>query len=141
MAARTWLTLSWRDRALLAEAMALVASASLAVAILPFKRVAAIAAGAPGKDDAPPRSVRRIRWAVDAAARRSPWRALCIEQGLAAQAMLRRRGYKAALHYGVKRDAEGELAAHVWVRSGPLDVVGCENADDYRLLAVFGAES
>jgi hypothetical protein len=33
------------------------------------------------------------------------------------------------------------LKAHVWIKSGPLDVVGCEIADDYALLARFPDEA
>jgi len=69
-----------------------------------------------------------------------PWRAKCIEQGFAAQWMLRRRAVPAVLHYGVaKRD--GALAAHVWVRSGANDVIGCENSNEFSEVAQFPPRS
>jgi len=77
-----------------------------------------------------------LRRAVLAWARRLPWRALCFEQGLAAFVLLRGRGLDATLHYGAATIG-GELKAHVWVTSGPTDVVGCENQEDYGLLARF----
>ena len=73
-----------------------------------------------------------------ASARRVPWRAKCIEQGFAAHWMLRRRAVNAVLHYGVaKRD--GRLLAHVWVRAGSNDVIGCENSSEFAEVAQFPA--
>jgi hypothetical protein len=40
------------------------------------------------------------------------------------------------LYYGAAT-IEGELKAHVWVKSGERDVVGCEVADEYAQLARF----
>ena len=77
-----------------------------------------------------------IRRALDAWDRRLPWRTMCFEQGLAAQWMLRRRGLAAILHYGATKSGP-DLKAHVWVTSGDTEVVGCENKDDYALLARF----
>ena len=72
--------------------------------------------------------------------RRVPWRALCFEQGLAAQIMLRRRGIASTLYYGAAPDKAEGLSAHVWVRDGAIDVVGCELAPHYGVLAVFPPE-
>ncbi len=68
-----------------------------------------------------------------------PWRTMCFEQGLAAHWMLRRRKRPSTLYYGAAT-FDGELKAHVWVKSGDRDVVGCENADEYALLARFPDE-
>ena len=81
---------------------------------------------------------RQVRWAIVTAARRVPWRALCIQQGLAAQFMLRRRGIPSVLYYGAAL-REGDLKAHVWVRDGTIDVIGGEAASRYALLARFPA--
>jgi hypothetical protein len=80
-----------------------------------------------------------IRRFIAAWSRRLPWRTMCFEQGLAAHWMLRRRGLASTLYYGAAT-IDGELKAHVWVKSGERDVVGCEIADDYALLARFPDE-
>src|SRR4051794_24590407 len=95
--------LTARDWLLAGEALASLVWASLAIAFLPFRKVAGMASTAPSRpvtslDTGLP---RRIRWAVDAWARRVPWRAVCFQRGLAAHRMLRRRGYGSILHYGV----------------------------------------
>ena len=123
--------------ALLAEAGAAILAASLAVRLAEFraiaKRLDQPAAGRPAADGETAYWVRR---AVLAYGRRLPWRAKCFEQGLAAAWMLRRRGMAYALHYGAATQ-DGRLAAHVWVTSGPTAVVGCENREEFSLLATF----
>jgi hypothetical protein len=136
--------LSWPDRALLVESFAWLAIASLAIAVLPFPSISAIAsrgtrlisAAAGARQDL----VSRIRWAVGAASARVPWRAVCFQQGLAAHLMLRRRGIDSVLYYGAAHTPDSALSAHVWVRAGDLDVVGCELASQYALLATFPSE-
>jgi hypothetical protein len=124
---------------LLIEALLALGLASALIAILPFRLVARLAAGG-GARTYPPASsseaqlIARVAraWAV-----RVPWRAVCFQQGLAALFMLRRRRLAATLFYGAAHSADAALVAHVWVRSVAVDVIGCETAGDYRLLAAF----
>lgn len=113
--------------------------ASLLIALLPFRRIAALAARGHQGPAAQGGQARRIAGTIEAWASRVPWRAVCFQQGLAAQLMLRRRGLAAALHYGAARDDAGRLVAHVWVRSGEVDVIGCDGAERFGVLAVFPA--
>lgn len=121
---------------MLAEALVALVLASLLIRLLRFRRVAGIAARGRQGTPASAAQAQAIARAVAAWGRRVPWRAVCFQQGLAAQLMLRRRGLAARLHYGATRD-EGRLVAHVWVRSGETDVIGCERLDRYGLLATF----
>jgi len=122
---------------MLAEALAALVLASLAIALLPFRRVAA-AASAPRRGPArtDPETVRRARSAVTGWARRVPWRAVCFQKGLALHWMLRRRGIASTLLYGARRDGEG-LAAHVWVDVEGETVIGGEVAPVFGCLARF----
>lgn len=122
---------------LAAEALGVLALASLLIAFLPFRQVARFAARGKQGRAASPTEAKRIARVVGGLARRVPWRAVCFQQGLAAQLMLRRRGLAARLHYGARRDDTGTLVAHVWVRSGDTDVIGCDGAERYGLLAMF----
>ena len=130
-------TLSPHEIALLAEATAMLGLASLAIACVPFRRVATLArAPQTPPAGAEPHTIRPVRWAVAAMARRVPWRAKCLEQAFAAQWMLRRRAVAAVIHYGVARSGD-ELKAHAWVRAGGTDVIGCENSGDFAEVARF----
>jgi hypothetical protein len=63
---------------------------------------------------------------------------LCIEQGLAAQRMLRRGGRDALLHYGARQNpASGRLEAHVWVSVDERTVIGGEEAPGFAAVAAY----
>jgi hypothetical protein len=128
-----------RERqSLLIEAAVELALASAAVAFLPFRR--AIARGSTRLGEAGDRAVtvETLVWAVEAAARRLPWRTVCIEQGLAAQRMLRRRGIDARLHYGARTDhSASRLEAHVWVTVDGVPVIGGAEAARFAAIATY----
>ena len=132
-----WVRLGKRHRPLLAEAVLAVAVASASVRFRPFKT--AISMGSLPLTDRPPSGdiTDDVRWAVETAARNVPWRAMCIQQGLALQWMLRRRGVDARLHYGIAKDEGGELQAHVWVAAGGAVVIGGAEAPRFKCVATY----
>ena len=138
---RKFWRLSWQDRLLLVEAILYLAAAGLSIALLRFRHIGVLAARPTRRPQPPPkaclRKVRRIRWAIVAVAGRVPWRALCFQQALAAQLMLRRRGVPSVLYYGAAQDDRSGLLTHVWVRHGDVDVVGGEIANNFAVLATF----
>jgi Transglutaminase-like superfamily len=141
---RKFWQLPWQDRPLLLEAILWLAIAGVAIAVLPFRHVGSLAAGPIRRRKFPLQArattVRRIRWAIITTAARVPWRALCFQQGLAAQLMLRRRGIPSVLYYGSAQDERRGLHAHVWVRDGDVDVIGGEIAHRFAILAAFPSE-
>jgi hypothetical protein len=125
------------DAPMLAEALAALTLASLAIALLPFRRVAAAAsARGPKAARTDPEAVRRARSAVTGWSRRVPWRTVCFQKGLAVHWMLRRRGVPSVLLYGARRDGDG-LAAHVWVDVEGETVIGGDEAPNFACLARF----
>jgi len=138
-AIQRWNRLAPSRRAMLVESAAALCAASVAVKILPFSwaiRLGARPTG-PTYSNRPTEVMSNVRWAIDAAERRLPWNAVCIQRGLATQWMLRRRGIDARLHYGLARDAESALTAHVWVDASGKTVIGGEEAGDYVRVATF----
>lgn len=123
-------------RGLLLRAGLVLSLASAAVALLPFRR--AIRFGSIDRDPARLDRTEDIVWAVEAIARRVPWRAKCIEQGLAVQRLLRRSGVDARLHYGARHHPRtGKLEAHVWVTSGGKTIIGGEEAGGFAEVACY----
>jgi hypothetical protein len=123
------------------EAIGLLLLARLALTFASFERIAQWAsvdfrppAPAPGERD---RIRRGVRSAVTRSARHVPWKAVCFDEGLAAQHMLRRRGIASDLYFGVERKPDGHLGAHVWVRDGEIDIVGGEGAKRFKPLVHF----
>ena len=138
-AIQRWNGLAPSRRALLIESAAALFAASLAVKALPFKWAIRLSSR-PIVFPHPNLSaevVSNVRWAIDAAARRLPWNAVCIQRGLAAQWMLRRRGIDARLHYGLAKDGVSALRAHVWVDAAGETIIGDEEAVDYVRVATF----
>ena len=84
---------------------------------------------------AKPAEPTAIAQAVRRAAAAMPFRAMCLEQGLACQAMLRARGIDARLNYGAA--VVDRLEAHVWVTVGEQVVIGGEEAARFRSVARF----
>jgi hypothetical protein len=129
------------DLPLAAEAAGWLFLAWLMAGLLPVRRLAHSMLRAPspaqGYDEAA--TIARVRWAVQAASRRVPWRSACLHQAIAAQRMLCRRGIAVELVFGVARDDAGRLQAHAWAKAGEITVVGGEVADRFSRLATFRA--
>jgi len=125
-----------RDNALLAEAVVALVAGWAAVRFLPFRTAVRIASVELGHRAERP-DVERVSRAVAVSAKRVPWRAVCFQQGLALQWMLRRRGVDARLQYGVGYDPSSDLQAHVWVTVGDEIVMGREEASAYKSVATY----
>jgi len=128
-----------RRQYLLAESLVALAVASAAVRFLPFRRAVGIGSrrlSGPVPSDHS-EILRDARWSIEAAATAVPWRAVCLQKGLALQWMLRRRGIDALLHYGIAKEIPGQLEAHVWVTVDQRFVIGGEIADRFRSVATF----
>lgn len=132
--------LSWGQRALFLEAAVTMSLVAAAVRLLPFRVLMRLAEWPLGRQRPGPareKLLRRVRWAVLVASRRTPWDAVCLHQSLTAQILLRRRGVPSVLYYGAHPgDADG-MKAHAWVKSDGYDVVGGEVAAQYAVLATF----
>jgi hypothetical protein len=124
---------------LAAEAVLFLALAALTLKAASFVAVARWAGGTPrsGELGEHPAQARRVAWAVEAAARRVPWRTACFAEALACHAMLRRRGLASRLYYGARSGGAQPPVAHVWVMSGETALVGARAAGQVALLATF----
>ena len=81
-------------------------------------------------------SAGRVAWAVNAVARRLPVRTSCLVDAIAADAMLRRRGFASAFRVGVRRPDRRPLDAHAWVEcEGEVVVGGVDELAAYAILA------
>ena len=86
-------------------------------------------------------TVQLIGWAV-----RSPtilpWKPVCLPQAMAAKWMLDRRHIGSTMCIGVRKaieKADREVDLHAWLRVGNQTITGGEVADQFQLLARFGA--
>ena len=65
-----------------------------------------------------------------------PWRSSCLVLAFAGAMMLRRRDVPYILYLGARMGDE-RLAAHAWLRSGPVMVAGGDGERDYAVVGTF----
>ncbi len=116
--------------------------ARIGIRTLPFGALGRFlgARGESPMDDVPSAagSLRRVAWALAAASAVAPWRCACLEQAIAAKAMLSMRGIPNTLYLGVARGRDGSgVSAHAWVRSGTTHVTGGRDVGPYAVVATF----
>ena len=130
-----WRSLSGQRRRLLAEAFVMLCLARAALVFLPMRQVFRWLEQ-PSQDGGTSvssatdtsRTTESIRWAVLTTARYGPFSFVCFPQALAAHAMLRRRGVRSVMHYGVRRAADRTLRAHTWLEVDHHMLLGGETA-------------
>jgi hypothetical protein len=115
------------DWGLFARAYPLVWAIRIALWLVSFQKLyswtKAARKGKIGDQPLDSKSVYKIVWAVEAAARRVP-KATCLTQALATQIMLGRRGHQTTLQLGVKKDPNGRFDAHAWIERNGLILIG-----------------
>jgi hypothetical protein len=138
-----------RRRGLLAEAVAYLFAARLALIFIPFPRLArrlgtfvppAEARAAQGQTETTPEQAQLaedIGWAVTRAARYVPFKAVCLPQAMAARVMLKRRGVGSVMHFGAAKGTEKPLDAHAWLDAAGVEVTGYPVARNFAEIACF----
>ena len=118
--------------------------ASLAITILPFKRIAPLL-GRLHDTEKPSHVATRaqetralqIGRTIRFAARHAPWRSNCYPQAIVARLMLGLYHLPFILSMGVSRNPDtGEMIAHAWVECGTVRVTGGDGSA-YRAVAIF----
>jgi len=143
--------LTWAERWLLVQVFFLLGAARLALRVIPFRRLARYLGPLQTETlpDAPPEHLaqaRRIALAIARVSPHTPWTSNCFPQALAAKYWLRRRRIPTTLYLGVAltktADApRSEMAAHAWLRCGPLIVTGGRGHECFTVAACFGDDS
>ena len=136
-----------REHRLRAEATLRLVAARVALATIPFPRIARAMGGFVAPQQArerigvvPPSAekqalAREIGWAVTRAADHVPFAAVCLPQAMAARTMLQKRGVVSVMHFGTRRGAALTLDAHAWVDVGPVEVTGYPLDSDFTEIA------
>lgn len=125
-----WRKLPASRRWLLLEAFAALLTARCSLVLLPVRWIFDWLERPPRHPAVPNGSeiVDDIRWAVLTVARYGPLSFVCFPQALAAHAMLRRRGIRSVMHYGVRRSADRKMRAHTWLEVDHRMLLGGESA-------------
>lgn len=132
------------DRRLFLEAFCLLALSRFAILTVPFRRIAPflgqVMAESPDLAPGCEALAERISWAVQTAARYTPWESKCLAQAMAAKMMLKRCNVPSTLYLGLAKDADAGLSAHAWLRCGERILTGAPVHEQFTMIARF-AES
>jgi hypothetical protein len=86
-------------------------------------------------------AVKSVSTALRRAQKLILWRkSYCLVNAFALHWMLKRRGISSTIHLGVTKNltkSDSQLAAHAWVESQGLSLVGSELKDQYTRIASF----
>jgi hypothetical protein len=145
----TFLHLPHSERGLALEALVCLGVARAAVLLLPFRWVASLF-GRPLAGDAAPAipcaleiprpEARAVGQAIARVRRHTPWHSNCLAQAVAGFCMLRRRSIPGTVFFGMTRNADGELEAHAWLRSGGAVLTGGGGLNRYAVVAAFARD-
>lgn len=126
------------------EALMVLAAVRLVLGILPFPVAMArlglrSEAGKGGRDcgRAPESAILAVARAVQRGSRVAPFKAVCLQQAVAAAMMLRRHGLAVEVHFGVARDEQRVLTAHAWSICRGAVITGEHSMSRYAPIAVF----
>jgi hypothetical protein len=125
------------QRRAIVRAAVLLFAARIALLLIPFKTVLRFAVRPRTRSAARPDRGRleEMVWAVDAVGNRLFPRNPCLVQALVVQRLFVRAGQQAELRIGVRKDDVSRLAAHAWVESNGVIVIGSRGlSDDYVAL-------
>ena len=129
-------------KGLLWEAFAALAIARMAMACLPFRRIAGWLGTAGAESPATAtaeetRTAEAVGWAVGVLGRRVPWDGRCLAQALAAMGMLRRRGLEGTVSFGARQGESAGFDAHAWLRLGSCMVTGGPGHQSFKTFTTF----
>ena len=134
------------ERARVLEALIALAWARLLFAVLPFQAVMArlrlrLQSGDPRTVDGcaptPASTIAAVGCAVRRGGRVAPFRAVCLQEAVAAMLMLRRRGLPSEVHFGVVTESASPLHAHAWSVCCGVVVTGERAMNRFTRIAVF----
>lgn len=100
----------------------------LGIFLLPFRFwVILLKSNGSVKEQKIEKKYHEIHWALNAVKRYFPYISNCWSLGAAGMQMLKKRGVKSELHFGVNYDIEKKMKAHAWLESDGKIITGRKN--------------
>ena len=114
----SWTKLSWRERALLLEAAALLPLAPFLLKTLSFRKASSSALSHDLSQEEAERLGHQTARLVDAASSHGIFRRTCLHHAVVTWFLLRQQGVQCAVRIGVKGSDARAFEAHAWVELG-----------------------
>ncbi|HEC61987.1 MAG TPA: lasso peptide biosynthesis B2 protein [bacterium] len=77
-----------------------------------------------GRDNPNPFYQKKVVWAVNRTSHHLLGANACFPRALATHILLKRRGFPVRMYIGVRKDNDGLLHAHAWVKSNGVVIIG-----------------
>ncbi|MCX7011202.1 MAG: lasso peptide biosynthesis B2 protein [Candidatus Sumerlaeota bacterium] len=122
-----WIQRHLKDGLLFLATWLLLWLVRVALWLLPFRWIRWVLASRPtGVAASPPDRARLVRIVqrIEAAGRLVPGGRNCLARALTLKAILNLAGFSCDVRFGVAHDPRGRLAAHAWVESGGIVLIG-----------------
>lgn len=88
------------------------------------------------------KSLVTIKMVIKRMPRFVPWKSKCLDQAIAAQRMLKRRGLPTTCYFGVvKSENHEKMNAHAWIRSGKEWIAGYQPNIPYTIVGVYSTDA
>lgn len=136
-----FLRFPWRERLLFPEAVWRLTDAARVVKRVPFAKLEQTLADPSNHGDPTEEQVtaaRAVCRVVRSAARHLPFECACLQQALAARAMLRRRNIPSIIHIGIAKgqgeQADPGLDSHAWLTVGEAVLTGKEGHERFNVI-------
>ena len=81
--------------------------------------------------------VNDVRDTVNRVCNNTPWKSECLVRVFVAKRMLYHRNVHSNAYLGVKKDKEGNLLAHAWIKCGDIFVSGKDGYEEFTVTSVF----
>jgi len=78
--------------------------------------------------------IKTIRKGITRISKRFPFEVSCYPQAIAAKKMLNRRHLKSTLYLGARKNANGQMEGHAWLRCSDYNVTGKLNYKTYTII-------
>ena len=131
------------EYSLFAEAWIFLAFARLVLVFVPFRRIAnmlgKVMYEVPADLQQDPKVLAAVSVAIIRAGARSPWRTKCFEQAIASKIMLRLRGIRTTVYFGISKNGPGEMRAHAWLKVNDTIVTGGPDISQFTIVSWFGS--
>lgn len=134
-------SLSWRDRAMVAEAALLLSAARLTLWLVPYRWFRPWLTAGRRRTASDARVASRVRRAVAIASRNLPFPVVCLPQAMAAKVMLAWRGSGSSLVVGAGHDDDHSMIIHAWLESGGTVVTGNAGRSSVTPMVTFGGHT
>jgi hypothetical protein len=142
-AIRRFLELRKADRARALEAFLFLGLARAAVLAVPF-RILARGLGQPSRwhghsaaNEAVASATVELAELAERVSRHTPWKSNCLAKAIAVKLMLRCRGVRITMYFGMAKNDKGEFEAHAWTCSGKTILTGGPEIGRYAVVAAF----